>query len=349
MIEKIPDEVIQYKIIKYLENKEIINLSLTNKTMNEKIDNETVWKEKCSTEFEKIEKEESKNWKETYINEYNNFFGPLLSLLSFELTFFFNKTQTNRILNPEEETLRIIKKTSRQLKKRFMQKQKNIFSMIKLFTKFKIMVFAIFAIFVLLFTEYFFPTFFEYPYIFNFRISPRFYIYTTIYSFLFTISTLKKKKNQFTDNYTSKNMLILETENDPSSLTLDIANMVFEVLLEEIFFRYVFICILMIVFMVTNKIIEFIVLFLVFLSVLIALKQLVNLHMKLFNFFIVIAFRISLIWYHSNYDLLFGVLSLFSVLVHFFTGNYYYNLLLGNDFSKILFTNSIIFLGIFWN
>jgi hypothetical protein len=359
VLNQLPEDVVKHQVFSYLNIYEILNLSMVNHSFYNLVNEEKVWRQRCEIDFgSNLKNETQDTWKTLYKKEYENNFSFIFQLLKYNLGFstLFKKSDhedlenSRQILNPNDDTRYSLSKLTPGMRRLFKKKQEEINQKLKMFGQFRWMIFALIGIAILIISETLKPDFFDYPYLY---IVPSFQKFLRILwnlipffviVFLFTLVKIRidqDNKNKRDDDDISFNDEI--TILSYSAFRMKLVRSILKSLIQEVLFRYVYVCCLMIFFLFIKKVIQLIIFLIITLSIPVLFQ---NLHKKLLGK--IAGLIIRLIWYYwfSNIDIVFGFLWVYSELIHFLTNQNYRNLIFGSEQSKMLFVSSMVIISL---
>jgi hypothetical protein len=359
VLNQLPEDVVKHQVFSYLNIYETLNLSMVNHSFYNLVNEEKVWRQRCEIDFgSNLKNETQDTWKTLYKKEYENNFSFIFQLLKYNLGFstLFKKSDhedlenSRQILNPNDDTRYSLSKLTPGMRRLFKKKQEEINQKLKMFGQFRWMIFALIGIAILIISETLKPDFFDYPYLY---IVPSFQKFLRILwnlipffviVFLFTLVKIRidqDNKNKRDDDDISFNDEI--TILSYSAFRMKLVRSILKSLIQEVLFRYVYVCCLMIFFLFIKKVIQLIIFFIITLSIPVLFQ---NLHKKLLGK--IAGLIIRLIWYYwfSNIDIVFGFLWVYSELIHFLTNQNYRNLIFGSEQSKMLFVSSMVIISL---
>jgi hypothetical protein len=261
---------------------------------------------------------------------------------------------SRHILNPNDDTRYSLSKLNPGMRRLFKKKQEEINQQLKMFGQFRWMIFALIGISILIISETLKPDFFDYPYLY---MVPSFQKFIRILRnlipffmivFLFTLIKIRLYQVEIKKRDTDEISFDDETTiHSNSAFRMKLVRSILKSFIQEVLFRYVYVCCLMIFFLFANKAIEILAFFIITLSIAVLFQHFFsNLHKKLLGTIIGLIIRLMWFYWHWKFDIVFGFLWMHSEFIHFLTNQNYRNLIFGSEQSKMLFVSSMVIISL---
>jgi hypothetical protein len=363
VLSQLPEDVVKHQVFSYLNVYEMLNVSMVNHSYYNLVNEEKVWRHRCVIDFgSNLKNENQDTWKTLYKKEYENNFSFIFQLLKYNLGFstLFRKSDhedlanSRHILNPNDDTKYSLSKLNPGMKGLFKKKQEEINQQLKMFGQFRWMIFALVGILILIISETLKPDFFDYPYLYWVPSFQKFIgilqnlIPFFVFVFLFTLLKIRLDHNKI-----SKRDDDLISFNDEttilshSAFRMKLVSSILKSFIQEVLFRYVYVCCLMIFLLFANKLIEILAFIIIILSLVVFIHRIFsNLHHKFLTAISGIIIRSMWMYFHWKLDIVFGLLWIHSELIHFLTFQNYRNLIFGSEQSKMLFVSSMVIISL---
>lgn len=342
-------------ILPFLEASDLSQLAQVSKFHNQLVSSEEVWENKYKNEFGSSVPPQGQTWKQFYKEEYTGLFKPVLTLLRYQIGFcnlFHGKksAEPQLLMNPPKEILKMLKRMGPRMQRVFKKKQSLLIEKLKVLGHFRWIIVALIGTAMLVTSETIYPEFFDYPYLYQWIQNPLDLIISMwpLFVYLFLFTSFKVYCN--VDRVIWKEKVDLSAPQIVLNLSMfkwKLIVGIFRAVVQELLYRYVYVCGLMIILLVANKVVEFFLLVGLACIILFTLYSIPYIRGLPSLFLLITSLVIESSWllFQWKDDLLMTILRANAYMIHAITMQRYKPLIHGSYESQVLFVNTILLLG----